>query len=68
MTDNKQKDEAKDTILENQFLDPPISPHYRRDEPEQTAKVVAEMPDDEEMRNDIHETKQNDGYKSICRE
>jgi len=53
---------------ENQFLFPPINPDYRSDEPEQSVKVVAEMPEDDEMRDDTQQLKQNDGYQSSCRE
>lgn len=48
MPEKKQNDEAEQEIQENQFLDPPISPHYRNDDPEQTVKIVAEMPEDDQ--------------------
>jgi hypothetical protein len=66
MTENDQNDEAQETIHKNQFLDPPIKPHYRSDGPEQTVKVVAEMPDDDEMRDSLQEMKENDGYADSC--
>lgn len=50
----------------NQFLDPPIAPQYRSDEPEQWEEVSSEMSDDGEMHDE--ELQQNDGYRSICRE
>jgi hypothetical protein len=66
MTENNQNDEAQVTVHENQFLDPPIKPHYRNDEPEQTIKVVAEMPNDDEIRDSLQEMKENDGYPDSC--
>jgi hypothetical protein len=54
------------TLHNNQFLDPPIKPHDRNDEPEQTAKIVAEMPGDDEMRDRLQEMKEHDGYPGSC--
>jgi hypothetical protein len=66
MAENNQNVGGQDTAQENQFLFPPISPHYRSDEPEQTVKVVAEMSDDDEMRESLQEMKENDGYPESC--
>lgn len=68
MTDNNQNGESKNIIVENQFLDPPIKPHYRTDESELPDSLQAEISEEEEKRKVTQETKQNDGYKSICRE
>ncbi|WP_239617311.1 hypothetical protein [Cohnella mopanensis] len=46
----------------NQFLDPPIAPQNRSDEPKQ-------INDDEEIVEDSEIfDHQNEGYRSICRE
>lgn len=67
LTDRNRKAEAHEASLHNnQFLDPPIKPHDRTDEPEQTVKVVAEMPGDDEMRSSLQERKENDGYPGSC--
>ncbi|WP_167746936.1 hypothetical protein [Cohnella luojiensis] len=50
------------TPHENQFLDPPIKPHDRSDEPE----VETELTNDAEMLGNVE--KLADGYKSIYRE
>ncbi|HUC92132.1 MAG TPA: hypothetical protein VMS09_08905 [Paenibacillus sp.] len=34
--------------------------------PGNTAKVVAEMPDDNEMRSNLQQQKENDGYPGSC--
>jgi hypothetical protein len=49
-------------IQENQFLDPPIKPHDRSDEPE----VETAMTDDEDWVDEVEQ--QAEGYKSVCRE
>ncbi|BBI34498.1 hypothetical protein [Cohnella abietis] len=46
----------------NQFLDPPITPQNRSDEPENNEKEEVELC---ELIDDLH---QNEGYQSICRE
>ncbi|MFC5470252.1 hypothetical protein ACFPPD_16215 [Cohnella suwonensis] len=46
----------------NQFLDPPIKPQDRSDEPE----ARSEAEDDCDMLGNVE--KQADGYKSDCRE
>lgn len=56
MTDNN-----KSVPHENQFLDPPIKPHDRNDEPE----VEIEQSDDSDMFANVE---QAEGYKSVCRE
>jgi hypothetical protein len=38
----------------------------QRKPPEQQVKVVAEMPEDEEMRDKLEETKEHDGYPGSC--
>lgn len=44
MIDSNHSEEAPDLIQENQFLDPPISPHYRRDETEEAVSTTAAKP------------------------
>jgi hypothetical protein len=34
--------------------------------PVNTVKIVAEMPDDKEMRENLQEMKENDGYSDSC--
>ncbi|MFC5404879.1 hypothetical protein [Cohnella soli] len=46
----------------NQFLDPPIKPQDRSDEPD----VRSESVNESEMLGNVE--KQAEGYKSICRE
>jgi len=48
----------------NQFLDPPIVPQNRTDEPQSAAN------DDRDHYKDkmLDELEQNEGYRSICRE
>ncbi|RKP47943.1 hypothetical protein D7Z26_22305 [Cohnella endophytica] len=62
MTENNTEHEDQAAAHQNQFLDPPIKPHDRSDEPE----VEAEMTNDDDMLGNVE--KQADGYKSICRE
>lgn len=50
MTENNQNDD----VQENE--------NY----PVKTVKVVAEMPDDKEMRDSLQEIKANDGYPDSC--
>jgi hypothetical protein len=38
----------------------------RIDNPVKTVKVVAEMPEDDEMRDNLQDMKENDGYPSSC--
>jgi hypothetical protein len=38
----------------------------QRKTPVQQVKVVAEMPDDEEMREHLQEMKEHDGYPGSC--
>jgi hypothetical protein len=38
----------------------------QRKPPEQRVIMVAEMPQDEEMREKLDEMKQNDGYQGSC--
>jgi hypothetical protein len=46
----------------NQFLDPPIAPQYRTDEPPQSE-------DNDNQQSLIEDDlDQNEGYRSICRE
>ncbi len=46
----------------NQFLDPPIAPQYRTDEPPQS--------EDSDIQQNVNDDdqNQNEGYRSICRE
>ncbi|CAH0118971.1 MULTISPECIES: hypothetical protein [unclassified Paenibacillus] len=67
------KDERNNTELQNT---PDIKPGYDyiwgsdqdefRQKPAQKVKVVAEMPEDEEMREQLEEFKKNDGYPGSC--
>lgn len=67
MTPNKKKVEVSDaTLHNNQFLDPPIKPHDRTDEREQTVQLVAELPGDDEMRDNLEDMRKNDGYPGSC--
>lgn len=67
LTDHNRNEETHEVALHNnQFLDPPIKRHDRNDEPEQTVKIVAEMPGDDEMRNNLEEWQKNDGYPGSC--
>jgi hypothetical protein len=52
----------------NQFLDPPIDPYSRSDDPEQTSLDFDETTGEDEIREEYPDVKQNVGYKSICRE
>lgn len=48
----------------NQFLDPPIAPQYRTDEPQQAKD--SRIDDSDSTNGD--DQNQNEGYRSICRE
>ncbi|XID95675.1 hypothetical protein ACF3MZ_14645 [Paenibacillaceae bacterium WGS1546] len=49
----------------NQFLDPPIAPQDRTDEPHSPVNEDSVFTDDDKP---VEELKQNEGYRSICRE
>lgn len=38
----------------------------QRNAPVQAVKVVAEMPNDDEMRDELQQMKENDGYAGSC--
>ncbi|MFC5528801.1 hypothetical protein [Cohnella yongneupensis] len=48
----------------NQFLDPPIAPQYRSDEPE----TLSNQEELDEVTRLADEPQQNEGYRSECRE
>ncbi|WP_182301694.1 hypothetical protein [Cohnella cholangitidis] len=52
----------------NQFLDPPIAPQDRSDVPGRSDGDAPEMSEDPAIQNDFQDLKQNEGYKSLCRE
>lgn len=49
----------------NRFLDPPIAPQDRTDEPRSSANGGFGNPDGDDP---VDEPKHNEGYRSICRE
>jgi hypothetical protein len=42
------------------------NPNNVANSPVSTVKIVAEMPDDKEMRENLQEMKENDGYSNSC--